>query len=73
MSEASLSRPRRDVADYEARAAELLAEIDRVGEQIDRSRAEGERFRSEAHAIGAHTAAILSGLQEQVERLSSRD
>jgi hypothetical protein len=71
MGETTLTKSRRKTAaDYEAVAAQLLAEIDRLEEQMDKDHAEGERLKAETLAIKASTTARLSRLQEQIHRLS---
>ncbi len=70
MSETILTKPKRKTADYEALAAQMLAEINRLEAQMDRDHAEGERLKIETQVIKARTAATLSQLQEQITRLS---
>jgi hypothetical protein len=71
MSETILTKPKRKTAaDYKALAAQMLAEINRLEEQMDRDHAEGERLKVETQVIKAHTATTLSQLQEQINRLS---
>ena len=71
MSETTLSKSKRKTAaDYEAIAAQLLAEISRLEEQMDKDRAESDRLKAETQVIKGHTAATLSRLREQMDRLS---
>ena len=64
MSETTLTKPKRKTAaDYEAIAVQLLAEMERINEQMDRDRAESELLK-------ARTSETLSRLQEQINRLS---
>ena len=71
MSEPVLTKPKRKTAaDYKAIASQLLADISRLEEQMDKDRAESERLKIETQIIKKHTAATLSQLQEQIDRLS---
>jgi hypothetical protein len=71
MSETALTKPKRKTsADYEAIAKQMLAEINRLEEQMDKDHAESERLKAETQVIKARTATTLSQLQEQINRLS---
>jgi hypothetical protein len=61
---------RKTAADYEAVAVQMLAEINRLEEQMDRDHTESERLKAETQIIKAHTAITLSQLQEQIKQLS---
>ena len=61
---------RKTAADYQAVAAQLLTEINRLEEQMDRDHAESERLKVETQVIMARTETTLSRLQEQIDRLS---
>ena len=56
-------------ADYEAIAQELLAEMNRLEEQMDSDRTESERLRFETQIIKATIEAKLARLDEQVNNL----
>ncbi len=61
MSETALTKSKRKTAaDYEIIASQMLAEIDRLEEQMNRDRAESERLKAETQIIKAHTDATLS-------------
>ncbi len=62
---------RKSAANYEARAVEMLAEINHLEEQMDKDYAESERLKIETQIIKAHTQTTLTQLQEQINRLSS--
>ena len=62
MSETLLTKSKRKTAaDYELVAVQLLDEISRLEEQMDRDRAESERLRVETQIIKAHSAAASNG------------
>ena len=70
MSEAVLTKSRRKAAThYESVAAQLLDQISHLEQQMDADRAESERLKAETQIIKAHTAATLSQLREQINRL----
>jgi hypothetical protein len=78
MSETALTKPKRKTtAEYEAIAAQLLAEMNRLEEQMDKDHAESERLKSETQVIKAETeiikartATTLSQLMQQVNSLT---
>ncbi len=57
-------------ADYKAAFTQLLVEMDRVDERMDKDRAEIERLKIETQVIKARTSANLARLQEQINHLS---
>jgi len=61
---------RKTAADYEATATQLLAEMDRLEEQMSDRHAEGERLKAETQIIKARTEVKLSRIQEQINSLS---
>lgn len=71
MSDAVITKEKRKTAaDYKALAAQILEDITRLEEQMDRYSAEGERIKIETQAIKAHTAVTRVQLREQMKRLS---
>ena len=63
-------KPKTD-ADYEESVRQLLAEMSRVEEQMDRSRAESERLKLETQAIKKSAEITLARLEEHVLNLTS--
>lgn len=78
MSGTALTKSKRNTnADYEARAAQLLIEMNHLEEQMDKDRAESERLKAETQVIKAETeiiktrtTATLSQLAQQVNGLA---
>lgn len=71
MDETVPTQPKpRTTAHYKAEFARLLAEMDRLNEQMDIDRADSERLKIETEIIKAGTSEKLLRLQEQVNSLS---
>lgn len=78
MSETALTKPKRKTsADYEALAAQLLADMERLEAQMDKTYMESERLKAETQIIKAETEIIkarttstLSQLALQMNRLT---
>ncbi|HZT40904.1 MAG TPA: hypothetical protein VFA07_01880 [Chthonomonadaceae bacterium] len=68
MDETVQSQPK-TAADYKTAFSHLLAEMDRVGERIDKDRAEIDRLKIETQVIKARISENLSRLQEQINNL----
>jgi hypothetical protein len=56
-------------AEYEAAFGQLLTEMSRLDEQIDRDRAESQRIKMETEIIKARTEGKLARLEELVNSL----
>jgi hypothetical protein len=57
-------------ADYKAALAQLLVEMNRLDERMDKNRAEIEQLKLETQVIKARTNANLARLAEQIDSLS---
>ena len=71
MSVTVLTKPKRkSKAEYEAIATQLLVEINRLEELMDRDEAESERLKAETQVIKARSAVNLQLLREQMNQLT---
>lgn len=72
MSDTVLTPPKRNRSGpYEAAAAQLLVEMNRLDERMDQLQAESEQLKAETQVIKARTGVTLSRLQDLVNRLAS--
>jgi peptidoglycan hydrolase CwlO-like protein len=62
----------RTAAEYRAAIDELLAEMIRMNEQMDRDRVEIERLKAETEVIKADTEVIKARLQSRLDALEAR-
>lgn len=70
MSVTVLTKPKhKSKAEYEAIATQLLVEINRLEELMDRDEAESERLKAERQVIKARSEVTLAQLREQMNRL----
>ena len=70
MSVTVLTKPKRkSKAEYEAIATQLLVEINRLEELMDRDEAESERLKAETQVIKARSEVTRAQLKEQMNRL----
>jgi hypothetical protein len=70
MDETVLIQPNpKKTADYKAVFAHLLAEMDRVGERMDKDRAEIERLKIETQILKAESDLIKARTQERLDAL----
>lgn len=70
MDETILQLNPKTTSDYKSVLADLLAEMDRIGERMDEDRAEIERLKIETQVIKSRISTNLDRLQEQIHSLS---